>query len=31
MKRYGKRRGLAALCIGGGNGTAMLLEREEDW
>lgn len=31
MRRYGKRRGLAALCIGGGNGTAMLLEREEDW
>jgi acetyl-CoA C-acetyltransferase len=31
MQRYGKRRGLAALCIGGGNGTAMLLEREEDW
>jgi acetyl-CoA C-acetyltransferase len=31
MKRYGKRRGLAALCIGGGNGTAMLLEREEGW
>jgi acetyl-CoA C-acetyltransferase len=31
MQRYGKRRGLAVLCIGGGNGTAMLLEREEDW
>jgi acetyl-CoA C-acetyltransferase len=31
MKRYGKRRGLAALCIGGGNGTAMLLERDEGW
>lgn len=31
MRRYGKRRGLAALCIGGGNGTAMLLEREEGW
>jgi len=31
MKRYAKRRGLAALCIGGGNGTAMLLEREEGW
>ncbi len=31
MKRYDKRRGLAALCIGGGNGTAMLLEREEGW
>jgi acetyl-CoA C-acetyltransferase len=31
MKRYGKLRGLAALCIGGGNGTAMLLEREEGW
>jgi acetyl-CoA C-acetyltransferase len=31
MKRYDKRIGLAALCIGGGNGTAMLLEREEGW
>ena len=31
MKRYDKRRGLAALCIGGGNGTAMLLEREGGW
>ncbi|MCJ2540210.1 MAG: thiolase family protein, partial [Candidatus Thermoplasmatota archaeon] len=31
MRRYDKRRGLAALCIGGGNGTAMLLEREEGW
>ncbi len=31
LRRYGKRRGLAALCIGGGNGTAMLLEREDDW
>jgi acetyl-CoA C-acetyltransferase len=31
MRRYGKHRGLAALCIGGGNGTAMLLEREEGW
>ncbi len=31
LKRNNKRRGLAALCIGGGNGTAMLLEREEGW
>jgi acetyl-CoA C-acetyltransferase len=31
MKRYDKRIGLAALCIGGGNGTAMLLERGEGW
>jgi acetyl-CoA C-acetyltransferase len=31
MRRYDKRLGLAALCIGGGNGTAMLLEREEGW
>ncbi len=31
MRRYDKRRGLAALCIGGGNGTAMLLEREPGW
>jgi acetyl-CoA C-acetyltransferase len=31
LRRYNKRRGLAALCIGGGNGTAMLLEREEGW
>jgi len=31
MRRYDKRRGLAALCIGGGNGTAMLIERENGW
>jgi acetyl-CoA C-acetyltransferase len=31
MRRYNKRLGLAALCIGGGNGTAMLFEREEGW
>jgi acetyl-CoA C-acetyltransferase len=31
MRRYDKRRGLAALCIGGGNGTAMLIEREKGW
>ena len=31
LKRYQKRYGLGALCIGGGNGTAMLIEREKDW
>ncbi len=31
MRRYDRRRGLAALCIGGGNGTAMLIERENGW
>jgi acetyl-CoA C-acetyltransferase len=29
LARTGARRGLAALCIGGGQGGAMLLEREE--
>jgi acetyl-CoA C-acetyltransferase len=27
LKRNGARRGMAALCIGGGQGGAMLLER----
>jgi acetyl-CoA C-acetyltransferase len=31
LKRYQKRYGLGALCIGGGNGTAMLIEREKGW
>jgi len=31
LKRYDKRLGLGALCIGGGNGTAMLIEREKGW
>ena len=31
LKRYQKRYGLGALCIGGGNGTAMLIEREDGW
>jgi len=31
LKRYDKRYGLGALCIGGGNGTAMLIEREKGW
>ncbi len=30
MKRKGAKRGVAALCIGGGQGGAMLLERDED-
>ncbi len=30
MKRNNARRGVAALCIGGGQGGAMLLERTED-
>ncbi|MBI4617856.1 MAG: thiolase family protein [Planctomycetes bacterium] len=29
MKRRGARRGLATLCVGGGQGGAILLEREE--
>jgi acetyl-CoA C-acetyltransferase len=29
LKQRGARRGMAALCIGGGQGGAMLLEREE--
>ena len=31
LRRYDKRLGLGALCIGGGNGTAMLIEREKGW
>jgi acetyl-CoA C-acetyltransferase len=31
LRRYHKRLGLGALCIGGGNGTAMLIEREKGW
>jgi acetyl-CoA C-acetyltransferase len=27
MKRRGSRRGLATLCMGGGNGLAMVIER----
>ena len=30
LKRTGTRRGMAALCIGGGQGGAMLLERSEE-
>jgi acetyl-CoA C-acetyltransferase len=30
MKRNGAKRGVASLCIGGGQGGAMLLERGED-
>ncbi|MGL4468150.1 MAG: hypothetical protein ACRCUK_11760 [Plesiomonas shigelloides] len=26
LRRYGKKRGLAALCIGGGEGVAMTVE-----
>merc|ERR1711959_797305 len=29
MKRTGKRRGLATLCIGGGQGVAMCFERSD--
>jgi acetyl-CoA C-acetyltransferase len=29
MEKYGKRRGMAALCIGGGEATAMAVERIE--
>jgi acetyl-CoA acetyltransferase len=28
MERSGLRRGLAALCIGGGQGIAMVVERD---
>ena len=28
MKRRGARRGLASLCLGGGNAVAMIVERE---
>lgn len=30
MKRNGAKRGVASICIGGGQGGAMLLERDED-
>ncbi|MFT7616869.1 MAG: acetyl-CoA C-acetyltransferase [Planctomycetota bacterium] len=30
MKRRGAKRGIAALCVGGGQGSAVLLERMED-
>jgi acetyl-CoA C-acetyltransferase len=26
LKRYGKKKGVAALCIGGGEATAMAIE-----
>lgn len=29
MERYGKQKGLATLCIGGGQGTAVVIERGE--
>jgi acetyl-CoA C-acetyltransferase len=28
MKRYGKKRGLATICLGGGNAVSMIVERE---
>jgi acetyl-CoA C-acetyltransferase len=28
MERLGKKRGVAALCLGGGNAVAMAVERE---
>jgi len=27
LKRTGKRRGIATLCLGGGNGVALAVER----
>jgi acetyl-CoA C-acetyltransferase len=27
LEKYGKKRGIAALCIGGGEATAIALER----
>jgi len=27
MQRYGKTRGIAALCLGGGNAVALAVER----